>query len=63
MLNENEIVWEMNFSVNAPSWVKAVIQKKLGPVTYLVKLETGPIFKRHIDQLREKDKKNTIVNK
>ena len=44
-------VWSRNFRAG-PSWVKAVISDLLGPVTYLVRLENGNYWRRHIDHLR-----------
>jgi len=34
-------------------WVPRVIEKLQGPVTYLVRLDTGQLWKRHIDHLKE----------
>jgi hypothetical protein len=34
-------------------WIKGVIVKKLGPITYTVELTNGRLVKKHIDQLRE----------
>lgn len=36
-----------------PSWIHAVIKKKLRPVTYEVQLFSGGGVKRHLDQLRK----------
>ena len=33
-------------------WLKAVVMKQLGPVSYLVKLVDGRIWKHHIDHIR-----------
>ena len=46
-----QAVWSRNFRAG-PSWVKAVISDLLGPVTYLVRLENGDYWRRHIDHLR-----------
>lgn len=59
--NVNETVWAKNFSVNSSSWMQAVVTNKLGPVTYEVKLKSGKIVKRHIDQLK-RDGKNIGSN-
>lgn len=44
-------VWAKNFSRNASPWTEAEVMQRLGPVTYMVKLETGELVKRHLDQL------------
>ena len=44
-------VWARNFRGGSP-WLKALVFDKLGPVTYLVELENGDYWKRHIDHLR-----------
>ena len=36
-------------------WVPGTIEKLQGPVTYLVRLDTGQLWRRHIDHLREID--------
>jgi len=33
-------------------WVPGIIEKLQGPVTYLVHLDTGQLWKRHIDHLK-----------
>lgn len=45
-------VWARNFREGSP-WIRAVVSDKLGPVTYLVHLENGDYWKRHVDHLRE----------
>ena len=35
-----------------PDWIPAVVQRRLGPVTYLVNVESGQTWKRHADQLK-----------
>ncbi|XP_055910432.1 uncharacterized protein K02A2.6-like [Eupeodes corollae] len=37
---------------NKPAWELGFITQKLGSLHYIVKLDSGYIFKRHIDQLR-----------
>ena len=44
-------VWAKNFR-SGPSWIQAVVIGKVGPVTYLVRLENGEEWRRHIDHLR-----------
>ena len=35
-----------------PRWVAGVIVERLGPLTYLVQVDSGVFWRRHIDQLR-----------
>ena len=44
-------VWARNFR-DGSCWVKAVIADQLGPVSYLVQLENGDYWRRHVDHLR-----------
>ena len=41
-----------NFSDNR-KWVTGVVQSRIGPLTYLVKLQDGRLCKRHVDQMIE----------
>ena len=34
-------------------WVPGIVEEVQGPLTYLVHLDTGQIWKRHIDHVRE----------
>ena len=34
-------------------WVQGVLTKQLGPLTYLVQVDQGQMWKRHVDQLRD----------
>ena len=34
-------------------WVPGIVEEVQGPLTYLVRLDTGQIWKRHIDHVRE----------
>ena len=38
-------------------WITGVIVKKLGPMTYLIQVETGQLWKRHVDHLRTRGDK------
>ena len=35
-----------------PDWVPGVFDEKLGPLSYMVKVGNGQVWKRHIDHLR-----------
>lgn len=34
-------------------WVPGIVEKVQGPLTYLVHLDTGQLWKRHVDHIRE----------
>ena len=51
-LRVGQSVWAKNFREGSP-WVRAVISDKTGPVSYLVKLQNGDFWRRHVDHLRE----------
>ena len=42
-------------------WEPELIKKLQGPVTYLVHLDTGQLWKRHIDHLKEINDSSTEV--
>lgn len=44
-------VWARNWR-EGPAWVRARVHDSLGPVSYLVELENGDLWRRHIDHLR-----------
>ena len=44
-------VWAHNWR-DGPAWVRARVHDSLGPVSYLVELENGDLWRRHIDHLR-----------
>ena len=50
-LSPGQLVWARNLR-DGPHWVKAVVLDRLGPVSYLVRLEGGELWRRHIDHLR-----------
>ncbi|XP_058983670.1 uncharacterized protein K02A2.6-like [Musca domestica] len=51
-LSEGDRVQVRYYTPNKPVWKFGIISKKLGNLHYLVKLDNGYVFKRHIDQLR-----------
>ena len=46
-------VWAMNF-LGQPKWVAAVIENRLGPLTFALRLQDNRVWKRHQDHLRER---------
>ena len=46
---------------NSPKWVPGVIVEQLGTLTFLVQIDNGMFWKRHVDQLcgREQSSNNT----
>ena len=37
---------------NGPKWMFSVVIERKGPLSYTVQLESGLLWRRHIDQLR-----------
>ena len=48
-----ETVWAMNF-LGQPKLVAAVIENRLGPLTFTLRLQDNRVWKRHQDHLRER---------
>ena len=44
-------MWAQNFR-DGPDWVPAVVADQVGPLTFLVQLRSGEMWRRHIDSLR-----------
>ena len=44
-------VWARDVRAGA-KWVKAVVQDRLGPVSYVVRLDSGVLWRRHVDHLK-----------
>ena len=53
-----EAVWTVGQRVMAknmgsgPNWIPATVTEVLGPVTYMVRIESGQVWKRHAEQLK-----------
>ena len=45
-------VWTRNFHGGSP-WTLGVVAGRLGPLSYLIRLPTGELWRCHIDHLRE----------
>ena len=45
-------VWARNFR-EGPHWVRGMVLKSLGPLTYLIQMSNGTVWKRHVDHVRE----------
>ena len=43
-------VWARNFR-EGPHWVQGIVADRIGPLSYLVILPEGDLWRRHIDQL------------
>ena len=49
---------------DGPKWVCGVVIKRKGPVTYLVQVENGTVWKRHVDHVRSRgrvDKSDALL--
>ena len=51
MFYAGDAVWVINFA-GTPKWVSGVLEDKLGPVTFTVRLPDGRIWRRHMDHIR-----------
>ena len=51
-LSTKQPVWARNFR-DGPRWVQGVIADHVGPLSYLVRMPDGNLWRRHIDHLRE----------
>ena len=51
-LSINQPVWIRNFR-DAPRWLQGVVVDRVGPLSYLVRLPDGNLWRRHIDHLRD----------
>ena len=47
----NEHVWVRNFR-DGPRWKKGVVAACVGPVSYVVRMPTGALWRRHCDHIR-----------
>ena len=43
----------MNFA-SSPKWVAGVLEERLGPTTFTVRLTDGRLWKRHLDHIRHR---------
>lgn len=53
-----DLVYVRNFGPGE-RWISAIVQDSTGPVSYTAKLGNGQIMRRHVDQVREREKKHT----
>ena len=51
--DQRDSIWEMNF-LGQPKWVAAVIENRLGPLTFSLRLQDNRVWKRHQDHLRKR---------
>ena len=57
----NDPVLIKNFNNTGPKWLQGHIIQPVGPLSYLVKLADGRIFRRHVDHLQKSSiSSNTI---
>lgn len=53
MFHTGDSVWALNFA-GIPKWLPGVLETKLGPVSFLVKLQDGRTWKRHVDHIHKR---------
>ena len=54
-------VMARNVRQSRPKWIPATILKKTGPISYIVKTNSGLDWKRHVDHIRAYQPRNTQV--
>ncbi|XP_048590142.1 uncharacterized protein K02A2.6-like [Nematostella vectensis] len=57
----NDPVFVKNFSYG-PKWLCGTIIQQSGPVSYVVQLSSGGVFRRHVDHLRLRTSTPTVAN-
>ena len=53
MLEPGQHVMVRDKRPNTPTWIPGVIVQQRGPLTFLVDVEQGQLWKRHLDHLRQ----------
>ena len=53
-------VMARNFGGSGPDWVPGVIAQKIGPLTYLVDVSGGRLWKRHVDHIKDHQRSETV---
>ena len=46
-------VWTRDFRNNSPKWISGVVLQSVGPVSYMIRLPDGTLWKRHVDHIRQ----------
>ena len=49
-----------SFSGSGPDWVPGVIAQKKGPLTYLIDVSGGRLWKRHVDHIKDHQRPITV---
>ena len=42
-------VWARDFRDNATKWISGVVLQSVGPLSYMIQLDDGTLWKRHVD--------------
>ena len=58
---EGDLIWARSFG-KGEKWISGVIKKRLGNVTYEVKIEGKATSNRHIDHLRKRGRNDTSIS-
>ena len=53
-------VMARSFGGSGPDWVPGVIAQKIGPLTYLVDVSGGRLWKRHVDHIKDHQRPVTV---
>ena len=54
IFSEGEKVYIRNFNYHGPNWEPAVIEDKIGPTSYIVKLKNGTVLRRHVQHIKKR---------
>ena len=49
-----------SFGGSGPDWIPGVITQKIGPLTYLVDVSGGRLWKRHVDHIKDHQRPVTV---
>ena len=47
-------VWTRDFRDKAAKWISGVVLQSVGPLSYMIQLDDGTLWKRHVDHIRQR---------
>ena len=53
-------VWTRDFRNNETKWISGVVLQSVGPLSYMIQLDDGTLWKRHIDHIRSRVVRHNI---
>lgn len=48
-----DVVWARDYREHSKKWIKGIVSQVLGRRTYIIEVDSGKTWKRHIDQLKK----------